>query len=310
MRVGITGAEGLLGRHLRAFLRTRNGVEVVCAGRATFANGKALETFVSGCDAIVHFAGMNRGDEAEVANTNVRLARELVDACTAAGAKPQIIFSSSTHIHRDTPYGASKRACTEILGAWAERAGAPFYNLVLPGVFGEGGKPFYNSVVSTFCHQLAKGEQPTIQQNAAMRQVHAQEVARWIDAALTARSFGQFEPEGTLITVEELLNRLREFDAKYRQHIIPDVRSPFDLDLFNTYRSYLYPDQYPRQLKLHEDPRGSSVRGSEGAEWGPNLLVDDSAWNHPRQPLPSPQDRAIPGGSRGGGDQDPLSARR
>ena len=215
---------------------------------------------------------MNRGDEAEVANTNVQLVRELVDACTAAGAKPQIIFSSSTHIHRDTPYGASKRACTEIFGAWAERAGAPFYNLVLPGVFGEGGKPFYNSVVSTFCHQLAKEEQPTIQQNAAMRQVHAQEVARWIDAALTARSFGQFEPEGTLITVEELLNRLREFDAKYRQHIIPDVRSPFDLDLFNTYRSYLYPDQYPRQLKLHEDLRGSLFEAVKELNGGQTFL--------------------------------------
>jgi len=56
--------------------------------------------------------------------------------------------------------------------------------------------------------------------------------------------------------VSELLDRLSAFDQNYRGQLIPDVREPIDLYLFNTYRSYLFPHHYPVDLQLHEDMRG------------------------------------------------------
>ena len=109
IRIGITGIEGLIGWHLHAFLHGRPDVEVVKADRATFASREALYNFVISSDAIVHLAGMNRGDQKVLAETNITLVNDLIEACERTDCKPHIIFSSSTHIFRDTPYGNSKK---------------------------------------------------------------------------------------------------------------------------------------------------------------------------------------------------------
>jgi UDP-2-acetamido-2,6-beta-L-arabino-hexul-4-ose reductase len=111
MKIGITGITGLIGWHLRAHLHGRKGIEVKGATRATFEHSESLDEFVAGLDVIVHLAGMNRGDDSELKRVNVQLTDKLIDACERMGAKPQIIFSSSTHIERDSAYGQSKREC-------------------------------------------------------------------------------------------------------------------------------------------------------------------------------------------------------
>ena len=118
MRIGITGVEGLLGWHTRCFLHTRPDVVVVGADRQTFANVTGLDDFVRQCDWIIHLAGMNRGDDNEIYATNVQLTEMLVSACERGKVVPHIVFSSSAHIARDTPYARSKRRCAEILEAY------------------------------------------------------------------------------------------------------------------------------------------------------------------------------------------------
>ncbi|MCP2014525.1 UDP-2-acetamido-2,6-beta-L-arabino-hexul-4-ose reductase [Deinococcus sp. HSC-46F16] len=272
MKIGITGARGLLGTHLHAYLYGQPGVEVVAGGREVFASPQSLREFVRGCGAVVHLAGMNRGDDAEVAATNVRLCEELVAALEAEGERPHVLFSSSTHIERDTPYGASKRQAAELLRTWAQRSGAHFANVILPGVFGEGGKPFYNSVVSTFCFQLARGETPSVNADAPVEQIHAQEVARRLHTLIENGETGDVRVGGEHLTVGELLGRLQSFQTLYAAHIIPDVRRDFDRDLFNTYRSYLYPDHYPVPLTLHTDPRGSLFEAVKSHNGGQSFL--------------------------------------
>ena len=84
IRVGITGIEGLIGWHLAAFLHGVDGAEVIGANREAFASPESLAAFAGRCDAIVHLAGMNRGDDEELRETNVALAQAVVDACDAA----------------------------------------------------------------------------------------------------------------------------------------------------------------------------------------------------------------------------------
>ena len=117
IKIGITGIDGLIGWHLRCFLHGQKGVEMRGADKPEFASKEQLLKFVAGCDVIVHLAGLNRGDEAEVARANVEITETLLGACRAAGARPHIIFSSSTHIYRGTPYGNSKKKCAELIRA-------------------------------------------------------------------------------------------------------------------------------------------------------------------------------------------------
>lgn len=254
--IGITGSNGLIGWHLRSYLHGRPEVEIVPAVRATFSSDEALEEFVSHCDAIVHLAGMNRGADDEIERTNVDLVARLIRALERSNSAAHVVFASSAHIDRDTAYARSKRRGAELLEAWAARSGDRVTILVLPHVFGESGKPFYNSVVSTFCHQLAAGDKPEIKVDGDLELLHAQRVAEiTLDAILSGKT-GRLTPAGAKMKVSALLVKLRGLADSYRGMVVPDLRQPIDLDLFNAYRSYLFPHQYPVSLQLRTDPRG------------------------------------------------------
>lgn len=257
MKIGITGADGLLGFHLRALLHSQADFDVRLANRQTFANPGALDDFVQDLDGLAHFAGMNRGDENEVERTNRLLAEALTAGLDRTGARPAIAYANSTHIDRNTAYGRGKRAAADHFRAWAGSNSTRFCDLVLPNVFGEFGRPFYNSVVATFCHQIAKGEEPEIHVDGQIELVHAQSVARRILDVLQGSEAGQARMSGTPIRVSALLERLKGLHRQYMAQVMPDLADSFDLRLFNTLRSYLYPGHYPVALNLRCDDRGS-----------------------------------------------------
>ena len=255
--IGITGARGLIGTHTRARLHVDPAVEVLAADRRTFQSPGVLDAFVQRCDAIVHCAGLNRGTDADVRDVNIDLARALVEACDRVGRAPHVLFASSTHIMRSTAYGEAKRACAEIFATWATARGTRFTNVVLPHVFGEGGKPFHNSVVSTFARQLAIGEEPTIDRDGDLELVHASDVAELMRRAIAEQTTGDLRPTGTPIGVVALYAKMNAFNRSYRDGIVPDVRDPFDRDLFNVVRTERYTVQPVNDLVLRTDPRGS-----------------------------------------------------
>ena len=257
VRLGITGGYGFLGWHIRAYVHSDKEMEALPAGREVFADPQALATFVGGKDAIVHLAGMNRGDENEIESTNIALTRNLIEACERGQLRPHIVFANSTHSDRDTAYGRSKRQSVEMLTEWAARAGARFTNLVIPGVFGEGGRPFYNSVASTFCHQLANGETPKVIEDREIELLHAQTVAARIVSIVRHNEAGVVKISGHVMAVSVLLDRLRKLAGEYSAHVLPSVSDRFGLELFNTYRSYLFPKHYPVMLERRADARGS-----------------------------------------------------
>lgn len=258
MKIGITGADGLIGWHQRAYLKAiGGGHEVRLAQRATFQQADALAEFVRGLDAIIHLAGMNRGADAEVEATNTALARDLVAACEHTGARPFLVFANSTHQERDTAYGRGKRAAADTFRRWADHSGAGFANLILPHVFGEFGKPFYNSVVSTFCHQLARSEMPRIINDGDLELLHAQDVAAHCLKVVQDNQRGDFRLSGAGMKVSALLQRLTAMCDQYQAMVLPRLDSELDVRLFNTLRSYLFPDHYPVPLQLHSDARGS-----------------------------------------------------
>jgi UDP-2-acetamido-2,6-beta-L-arabino-hexul-4-ose reductase len=253
-------------------LHGQKGIDLCGADKLEFASKERLLSFVSGCDVIVHLAGLNRGDESEVARVNVEITEALLSACRAIGARPHIIFSSSTHIYRDTPYGKSKRGCAELIRAWTAETKSVFTNLILPNVFGEGGQPFYNSAVSTFCFQLANGQKPEIIRDAEIELLHAQRVAREIFALINRPVDGDVSPAGHKVPVSQLLAKIKFMAESYAGHVVPDLRDPYDRDLFNTYRSYLFPKNVPVGIALKRDARGCLFEASKSENGGQTFI--------------------------------------
>ena len=259
MRIGITGADGFLGWHLRSLLHgdTTEDTTVPC-DQVSFADDHALDNLVVTSDAIVHFAGINRGTDDEVLNGNLAITDRLVAALVRSRRSPHVLFASSIQIERDNPYGQAKRACAQRLQAWADGCGARFTTVVLPNVFGEFGRPFYNSVVATFCHQLVHGEEPRIVADAPLELIHAQDIAGKFVALAHDGTVGVVRVLGyDPLLVSEILTRLQGLNASYAGGTFPLLGDSFDLQLFNTLRSFRFPDQAQDTFDVHTDPRGS-----------------------------------------------------
>jgi len=269
VRIAITGACGFLGQHLRVALRAGGEHETVAIDREVFEDPESLRAAVIGADAVVHLAGVNRDRPEVIEEANVALADRLVQTLAQLPDPPRgVVYANSAQAGRDTPYGRGKRRAAEILAAWADKAGSALVDMRLCNIFGERSRPFYNTVVGTFCHQLAVGETPSILEDRTINLVHAQDMATRIIRELgdlgTSR---EVVTTGRPLAVSDLLARLHEMHHIYTDHHgrIPNLSDPFDVDLFNTYRSYLFPSGYPRPLRSNRDPRGNFVELSQSA---------------------------------------------
>lgn len=270
--LAITGAGGLLGFHLRAFLHARHRNQydrIVLVGRDDFDNEARLGELLWDCDCIVHLAALIAGPADDILSRNRTISEVLTKALDVHKKPRHLVFASSTHIDRDTPYGQSKRNADAHFSAFCNARGYLYTPIVFPNIFGEGGLAFYNSVVSTFCSQLVRGRKPEVRQDAMLSLMHAQRAAQCIADILLNKKAGTQTPKGEAITVSGLLSKLEALDRDRRDFIIPDLRSPLDLDLYNTLRSYIDASDLPQRLKVRSDDRGSlfeSLRTKHGGQ--------------------------------------------
>lgn len=254
MRIVLTGADGFLGWHARVRLRAITGHELVPVGRDNWAE---LPSLVADADAVVHLAGVNRGEPDEVERGNVRLAEQVANAVAEAGRPIRVVFANSIQSGNGTPYGVGKERAAHVLASAAGTAGSHFVDVLLPNLFGEHGRPAYNSFVATFVDTLARGGVPEVQ-DREVDLLHAQGAAQsLIDALTTGES--TLAPPATPSTVAGVLAMLQEFDALYPSGDLPVLDTPLRVDLFNTYRVALFPERYPIALTAHSDDRGRLV---------------------------------------------------
>jgi UDP-2-acetamido-2,6-beta-L-arabino-hexul-4-ose reductase len=271
MKIVVTGANGLLGRHVRLHLRARkgSGADVVALDRQGFNDDGSLQSALAGADIVIHCAGINRDDARVVEKGNRELAERLTGALQAGAATPHLFYANTTQRDQDNPYGRGKKAAHHIFAVWAKEQGAHYCELVLPHVFGEGGRPFYNSAVQTFCHQLAQKEPLTINGAGRLELIHAQDIATAVVDAFERGHCGELRLHGRVMSVAAAAGKLIDMHRSYCDGIIPDLRGRVDLQLFNTLRSCMYPAFYPRPLQLHADDRGSlfeAVKNRNGGQ--------------------------------------------
>lgn len=264
----VTGAAGLIGQHSLIHLRTQPDLDVISVDREMFRDPDALRLAVGRADVLFHFAGQNRGDADAVAAANVEIADQLVDALHSSGSNAHVLFSNSIHSDGETPYGQSKRAVADRLRRWTDVSNGTFSDVLLPHVFGEFGRPFYNSVVSTFCHQIATGETPEIQYDGDVELLHAGQVAELFWETMQHPA-AVVRPSGVAMKVSELLARLKRLSQRYAAGVVPDLTDVIDLQLFNTYRSYIPYEDRPISLTVHSDARGGlfeAIRSDAGGQ--------------------------------------------
>jgi UDP-2-acetamido-2,6-beta-L-arabino-hexul-4-ose reductase len=264
-RVGITGQQGFIGQALFITLGlSPEEFERVQFEREFFEDQAKLEKFVSECDVIVHLAAMNRHhDPSFIYETNISLVHKLINALVKSKSQAHVLFSSSSQEERDNLYGRSKKEGRELLANWATQSGALFTGLIIPNVFGPFGNPYYNSFIATFSHQLTHVEQPKIDVDGQVKLIYVNELVNTLIQEIRSnKGKSLFNiPHTSEYKVSEILQLLQNYEAQYfKNGIIPVLNTPFEINLFNTFRSYIdHKNHFPVKYVKNTDPRGSFV---------------------------------------------------
>lgn len=268
-RIGITGQSGFVGTHLHNMLGLDSSKYELIPFEDSFFYSSELNDFVKQCDVIVHLAAVNRHQDAdELYRVNINLVNLLIKSLEEENVRPHLIFSSSIQENLENPYGKSKLEGKHLLEKWARKNQASFTGLIIPNVFGPFGLPNYNSFIATFCHKLTHDEKPSINSDSNVNLIFIlslcmqiisdiNEVIEFTSPVIKEKSIlPDFSQK-----VSEILNIFTVFKEQYfDQGIIPHITNINEINLFNTFRSYIDMDKYfPFMLKQNNDDRGNFV---------------------------------------------------
>jgi UDP-2-acetamido-2,6-beta-L-arabino-hexul-4-ose reductase len=245
MKVLITGANGFIAKNLKFVLKKRSNIKILSFLKED--DPYLLYDLVSKVDFIFHLAGVNRSENPkEFVNGNEILTQKISDAIIKTAFKVPIIFTSSIHARLNTPYGKTKRNAENILFNLSEKLKIPVHIFRLPNVFGRWSRPNYNSVVSTFCYNIAR-DIPIHVNNPKdlVCLVYVDDVVEEFikimdgkEKNIVSKDFKFVNPLYE-ITVGHLAKQLLAFKKILNSNISEPVQTGLAKDLYSTYKSYL-----------------------------------------------------------------------
>lgn len=269
----VTGARGFIGRNLCVALRRNMAVDLreYDLGQTEDELGRVLgET-----DVIFHLAGVNRPeDPGEFETVNTGLTERVCSALQRLGRRPRVVLASSTQAALDNPYGRSKKAAEEAITRWASSSGGEAVAFRLSNVFGKWCRPNYNSVVATFCHNVARGIPLTLSDpGRELDLVYVDDVVQSFAAELELPGcpggcvFREVPPIFR-ITLRDLAARIRSFRDTRETLELPECGDRFIRCLYATYLSYLDPGDTGYSLVRRSDSRGALAEVMKSGQLG------------------------------------------
>ena len=289
----ITGYAGFVGKNLVAELKNQGYENLLL-----FERGDTPETlahYAAQASFVIHLAGINRPkDPSEFYSGNAGLTDVLLAELEKAANKAPVLVTSSVQAVLDNDYGKSKKQAEDAIFAHGDKMGSPVYVFRMEGVFGKWCRPNYNSVVATFCHNIARDLPIQVRDPAfELPLVYIDDVVRCILDALDGKV--QKDAEGICrihpvhsVTLGRLAELLYSF-KKSRQSLAVPALSPdsFEKKLYSTYLSYLPTDAFKYPLTMHTDERGSFtefLRSPERGQVSVNIskpgIVKGNHWHH------------------------------
>ena len=289
MKILVTGARGFVGRNLCENLRNiqtgknrtrRLAIEEIFAYDLDTAPA-LLDSWCEQADFVFNLAGVNRPKEpSEFMEGNFGFASTLLDTLRRHGNACPVMLSSSiqaTLIGRygQSDYGTSKLAGENLFFDYGRQTGAPVLVYRFPNLFGKWCRPNYNSVVATFCHNIAHDLPIQINdRSAGLELLYIDDlVGEMLDAleghphrcdydGLTPVPAAEgkycFCPVTHRATLGELADLLYAFADQPKTLVMPQIPAgSLAKKLYSTYLSYLPKEKAAFPLKMNVDDRGS-----------------------------------------------------
>lgn len=289
MKILVTGAHGFVGKNL-------------CAQLNNIKDGKArnypvkisevmeydldtptelLDGFCKKADFVFNLAGVNRPqNQEEFMQGNFGFASTLLDTLKKHRNTCPVMLSSSiqaTLIGRygESDYGKSKLAGEELFFRYEKETGAKVLVYRFPNLFGKWCRPNYNSVVATFCNNIANGLSIQVNDRSAkLEMLYIDDLVEEMIAALMGQEHRcEFDGLETVlqdngkycavpithkVTLGEIVDLLHTFAEQPTTLMMPEIPDQsFAKKLYSTYLSYLPKEKVAFPLKMNADERGS-----------------------------------------------------
>ena len=255
MNILVTGSKGFIGKHIcfKLNLLKQNVFEFDIDN-----SDEQLIEFVKKCDFIIHLAGINRPlNKEEFYNGNTNFTYKLVGLINQYNQEVPIIMSSSIQATLDNDYGKSKLYAENYIIDHVNNA----YIYRLYNVFGKWCKPNYNSVVATFCYNIANNlDMQFNNPNTIVTYNYIDDIVEeFISVILKNKiaknkqiNYVDIKYNCSLFHLSELLYYFKK-EIQSDNHL-PIINNEFEYKLFKTFCSYLTEDN---NLNYASDERGS-----------------------------------------------------
>ena len=279
MNVLITGANGFVGKNLTQRLytlrdhrdRTRPTLQIEEIFLCTRETAPGVFTeYCRKADFVVHLAGVNRPkEEREFTAGNVDFTRTLLELLQQSKNNFPVLLASSiqaslTGRYAGSPYGRSKKAAEDLLLSYGEKTGADILIYRLPNLFGKWCRPNYNSVVATFCHNIARDLPISISDpEVKLELVYIDDLVEELLNAMEGHPHREENgycsiPVSSHRTLGQIAELLYRFHDQPQTLLLPEIpEGSFEKKLYSTYLSYLPSDKVAFPFKMNRDERGS-----------------------------------------------------
>ena len=191
----------------------------------------------------------------------------LTKLLSQSGKNASVLLTSSAQAASDNDYGKSKCLAEDKIFSYGETSGADIFVYRMPGLFGKWCRPNYNSVVATFCNNVASGVELEVRDREfAFPLVYIDDVVDCFISAMDGDKIVDNDDNKYCkimpvykTTLGELADTIKSFDTSRSTLDVPFLaKTSIEKKLYSTYLSYLEPTsgfRYP--LNMHCDERGS-----------------------------------------------------
>ena len=289
MKVLVTGAKGFVGKNLKEALKNiMNGNDktrsISIDEIFTFDIDtpiEELDRYCSQADFVFNLAGVNRPQNlSEFKSGNFGFASRLLDCLKSHKNTCPVMLASSIQASlvgrfAGSEYGQSKRDGEELFFNYAKTTGAKVYIYRFPNLFGKWCKPNYNSVVATFCHNIANDLPIKVDNRTTMLElVYIDDVVKslldllerkvnkcdydGIDVIPNDKGNYCYVPTSHMVSLGEIEDLLYTFHDQSSTLLMPNMgNNSFTKKLYSTYLSYLPKNKVKFTPKTNTDARGS-----------------------------------------------------
>lgn len=273
MKILVTGAKGFVGKNLCAQLknirdnkarwyRLPEPIEEIFEYDID-STPEELDSYCHEANFVFNLAGVNRPkNPSDFMAGNFGFADMLLGLLKKHHNTCPVMISSSIQAAFDNPYGISKKAGEDLMFEYSRDTGAKVLIYRFPNLFGKWCRPNYNSVVATFCYNIANGLPIQINDpNVMLTLVYIDDVVDSLIDCLTGNEYKEgkfcYVPQSYKVRLGDIADILYSFEKGRYNCEIPCVSDGFRKALYSTYTSYLPQEKVSYPLEMKVDARGS-----------------------------------------------------